>query len=40
VASPADATAPVVIQVDERNRAIGKRAEVAGPKVLADFVSV
>jgi aspartate 1-decarboxylase len=32
VASPADATAPVVIQVDERNRAIGKCAEVAGPK--------
>ena len=40
VASPADATAPVVIQVDERNRAIGKRAEVAGPKIPADFVSV
>ena len=40
VASPADATAPVVIQVDEHNRAIGKRAEVAGPKIPADFVSV
>ena len=32
--------APLAAGVDERNRAVGKRAEVAGPKILADFVSV
>jgi aspartate 1-decarboxylase len=38
VARPADATSPVVIQVGERNRAVAKRAEVAGPMPPADFV--
>jgi aspartate 1-decarboxylase len=38
VARPADAGAPVVIQVDDRNRAAAKRAEVAGPASPGDFV--
>jgi aspartate 1-decarboxylase len=37
VARPADAGAPVVIHVDERNRAVARRAEVAGPISPADF---
>ena len=39
VAGPADARAPVVIHLDEHNRAVAKRGEVAGPTSPADFVS-
>jgi aspartate 1-decarboxylase len=38
VPGPVDAKAPVVIHVDERNRAVAKRAEVAGPMSPADVV--